>query len=106
MFSKLKELLGFSPPPDYNQLLKEGGVIVDVRSKAEYAGGHIKGSKNIPLPNLNSNPEIINDKSKPVITCCASGMRSASAKSLLKSQGYSNVYNGGSWKSLTSKIGS
>ncbi|SKB95655.1 Rhodanese-like domain-containing protein [Salegentibacter salinarum] len=98
-------MLGFSPVPDYNQLLKEGGIIVDVRSKAEYAGGHIKGSKNIPLPNLNSNPGIPKNKNKSIITCCASGMRSASARSLLKSQGYNNVHNGGSWSSLNNKIG-
>ena len=104
MFDKLKEMLGFSPAPDYNQLLKEGGVIVDVRSKAEYAGGHIEGSKNIPLPNLNSQAGILKDKYKPIITCCASGMRSASAKSLLQSKGYTNVHNGGSWSSLNSKI--
>jgi rhodanese-related sulfurtransferase len=41
---------------------------------------------------------------KPVITCCASGMRSASAKSILKSNGYSDVYNGGGWMSLDSKL--
>ena len=106
MFDKLKEMLGFSPAPDYNQLLKEGGVIVDVRTKGEYSGGHIKGSKNIPLQSLNSNAALPKDKNKPIITCCASGMRSASAKSLLKSQGYSNVHNGGSWSSLNNKIGS
>ena len=104
MFDKIKEMLGFPPTPDYKQLLKEGGVIIDVRSNAEYSGGHCKGSKNIPLPSLNSNPEIPKDKNKPIITCCASGMRSASAKSLLKSEGYTNVYNGGSWSSLKNKI--
>ena len=104
MFEKLKEILGFPPAPDYNQLLKEGGVIVDVRTKAEYAGGHIKGSKNIPLSNLSSNPGIPKDKNKPIITCCASGMRSASAKSLLQAKGYTNVHNGGSWTRLNSKI--
>lgn len=105
MLAKLKELLGISPPPNYNQLLKEGGVIVDVRSKAEYAGGHIKGSKNIPLPNLHSSTGILKDKNKPVITCCASGMRSASAKNLLLSKGYTRVYNGGGWARLNNKIG-
>jgi len=43
-------------------------------------------------------------KDKPVITCCASGMRSASAKSILKSNGYAEVYNGGGWMSLQNKI--
>lgn len=106
MFDKLKEMLGFSPAPDYNQLLKEGGVIVDVRSKGEYAGGHIKGSKNIPLQGLNSSAAMPKDKDKPIITCCASGMRSASAKSFLQSKGYTNIHNGGSWVSLNNKIGS
>jgi len=44
------------------------------------------------------------NKDKPVITCCASGMRSASAKSILKSNGFSEVHNGGGWSSLKSKL--
>lgn len=104
MIDKIKELLGIKPPVDYNQLLKEGATIVDVRSKAEYAGGHIKGSKNIPLPNLSANPNIIKDKNKPVITCCASGMRSASAKKVLQANGYTNVHNGGGWSGLNNKL--
>jgi len=42
-------------------------------------------------------------KDKPVITCCASGMRSSSAKSILAGQGYT-VYNGGGWTSLQGKL--
>lgn len=104
MISKLKALLGIKPAPSYSQLLKEGGIIVDVRSKAEFAGGHIKGSKNIPLPSLGGNTNLLKDKNKPVITCCASGMRSASAKNLLKSRGFTQVFNGGGWASLNNKI--
>ena len=47
--------------------------------------------------------DIIN-KNQVIITCCASGMRSASAKSYLKSAGYQQVYNAGSWYSLKNKI--
>lgn len=104
MISRLKQLLGIKPAPDYNQIYNEGGIIVDVRSKAEYKSGHIKGSKNIPLPDLSSSLGMLKDKSKPIITCCASGMRSASAKSTLQSKGYTNVYNGGSWSALKDKI--
>jgi len=104
MIAKLKELFGIKPAPDYKQLMKEGGVVIDVRSKAEYSGGHIKGSKNIPLPSLNSVNGLPKDKDKPIITCCASGMRSASAKSLLRSRGYTRVYNGGGWSGLNSKL--
>lgn len=104
MINKIKELLGIQPAANFNQLVKDGATIVDVRSKAEYAQGHIKGSKNIPLPNLSTNPNILKDKDKPIITCCASGMRSGSAKNVLRSNGYTNVHNGGGWSSLNNKI--
>ncbi|MBL7694384.1 MAG: rhodanese-like domain-containing protein [Ferruginibacter sp.] len=92
------------PQTDYTDLLQRGAVIVDVRSRGEYAGGHIKGSLNIPLDQLQGNLSKLKDKNKPVITCCASGMRSASARAILKSNGYSEVYNGGGWASLQNKI--
>ena len=88
---------------NYQQLVKEGAVIVDVRSPGEFQGGHIKGSINVPLQSIHSSLGKI-PKNKTVITCCASGMRSASAKSILKSAGYVDVHNGGGWMSLKSKI--
>lgn len=103
MLNTLKNLFGIGPKTDYAALLEKGAVIIDVRTKGEYQGGHIKGSVNIPLQVLESNLSKIR-KDKPVITCCASGMRSASAKSILKSKGYTEVYNGGGWMSLQHKI--
>lgn len=99
MIATLKNLLGFGPKADFENLLHEGAVILDVRTKAEYASGHVKGSLNIPLNNLSANLSKLK-KDKAVITCCASGMRSASAKSILKSNGFSEVHNGGSWMNL------
>ncbi len=104
MINKLKTLLGFGPSVNYAELMKKGAIIVDVRSKSEYAGGHVKGSINIPLDSLSNNLNKLKDKSKPVITCCASGMRSASAKGILKSNGYTEVHNGGGWMSLRNKL--
>jgi phage shock protein E len=43
-------------------------------------------------------------KDQMIITCCASGMRSASAKSILKTNGFLAVYNGGGWQSLELKL--
>jgi rhodanese-related sulfurtransferase len=103
MFDTIKNLLGLEKT-DFPQLVKEGAIILDVRSKGEFAGGHIKGSINISVDQLSSNLHKLKDKSKPIITCCASGMRSASAKSILKSNGYTEVYNGGGWSSLQNKI--
>jgi phage shock protein E len=104
MIALIKSIFGLGPKVDYAQLIKEGAVIVDVRSKGEYAGGHIKSSVNIPLDALSNNLAKLKDKNVPIITCCASGMRSASAKGLLISKGYTKVYNGGGWMSLQNKI--
>jgi rhodanese-related sulfurtransferase len=104
MLSTLKKLLGFGPSVDFAQLVKDGATIIDVRSKSEYSSGHIKGSINIPLDTLSNNLNKIKDKNKPVITCCASGMRSASAKGILTSKGFTQVYNGGGWYGLNNKI--
>lgn len=102
MLDSIKKLFG-GKSVDYSDLVKKGALIVDVRSKGEYAGGHIKGSINIPLPELQNNLNRLK-KDKVVITCCASGMRSASAKSILKSSGFEEVHNGGGWMSLRNKL--
>lgn len=104
MINTLKQLFGFGPKVDYAELVKQGAIILDVRSKGEFIGGHIKSSINIPVETLNNNLDKLKDKNKPIITCCASGMRSAAAKNMLKSKGYLQVYNGGSWGSLKNKI--
>lgn len=103
MLDALKKMLGMTTV-DYAALVKQGAIILDVRSKGEYAGGHVKGSINIPVDQLKNNLGKFPDKSKTIITCCASGMRSGSAKSILESSGYQNVYNGGSWASLQYKL--
>ena len=102
MLQAIKNLLGLGPKVDYKELLQSGAVIIDVRSKGEYQGGHIKGSLNIPLDTLSNNIAKLK-KEKTVITCCASGMRSASAKSILKSKGF-QVHNGGGWMTLRNRI--
>lgn len=103
MLNAIKNLLGFGPKVDYAQLVKDGAIILDVRSKGEYAGGHIKGSINISVDTLRNNLGKLK-KDKAIITCCASGMRSASAKSILKSNGFTEVHNGGGWMNLRNKI--
>lgn len=103
MLQTLKNLFGFGPKTDYKELLQKGAQLIDVRTKAEFQGGHIKGSVNLPLQTLSANLFKLK-KDKPIIACCASGMRSASAKGILKAQGFTEVYNGGSWMSLQNKI--
>jgi rhodanese-related sulfurtransferase len=100
MIQTLKNLFGIGPKVNIAEWVAQGATILDVRSKGEYAGGHVKGSLNIPLDQLSGNLKKMKGKDHPVITCCASGMRSGAAKRLLKSQGYTQVHNGGAWTSL------
>ncbi|MBI4929584.1 MAG: rhodanese-like domain-containing protein [Bacteroidetes bacterium] len=104
MLNTLKNIFGFGPKVDYAQLVKDGAIILDVRSKGEFSGGHIKGSINISVDQLSNHLDKLKDKNRTIITCCASGMRSASAKGILKSMGYQHVYNGGGWSRLQSKL--
>lgn len=87
---------------DYKALVENGAQIIDVRTPAEYSSGSIRNSKNIPLQQLVSEMKKL-DLKKPIITCCASGMRSASAKAILKQNGF-EVYNGGGWNALQKKL--
>ncbi|MEY3055611.1 MAG: hypothetical protein RLZZ614_132 [Bacteroidota bacterium] len=101
MFSFFKKLFG--PGTDYKLLVQNGAVIIDVRSPQEFDNGHIKGSKNIPVNIIQRELNTIKKMGKPIITVCQSGARSGMAKGILKSAGI-EVYNGGSWFGLRSKI--
>ncbi|MEQ9009146.1 MAG: rhodanese-like domain-containing protein, partial [Ekhidna sp.] len=80
------------------EFIKQGAVIIDVRSKTEFEGGHLRTSKNIPMDSIPSYMGQL-DKTKPIITCCASGMRSGQVKRMLKANGF-KAMNGGGWMSL------
>lgn len=104
MIEIIRKLFGMKPAVNFADLVEQGAIILDVRTKGEFSGGHIKGALNIPLDQLNANLGKLKSKNTVIITCCASGMRSASAKGILSSKGYTNVYNGGSWMSLNRKL--
>jgi len=89
----------FGKKVNLQEVISNGAIILDVRTKGEYQSGHLKNSINIPVDKLQQNLKKLN-KNKPIITCCASGSRSASAKKLLESSGFEQVYNGGAWYSL------
>lgn len=89
---------------DIKELVKNGAVILDVRSKEEFAAGHVKGALNIPVDILSANITKLGDKTTSIITCCMSGGRSSMAKSILHAAGYDNVHNGGGWQLLHNKL--
>ena len=101
MFPFFKKLFG--PGTDFKALKEAGAIILDVRSPQEFDRGNIKGSKNIPVNIIQREVAGIKKMGKPVITVCQSGARSGMAKGILKGAGI-EVYNGGSWFGLRSKI--
>lgn len=78
------------------EFMKQNAQIIDVRSVEEFRVASNPKSQNIPLDTLQEACKKL-DKSKPIIVCCASGMRSAMAQNLLKRQGFTQVVNAGPW---------
>lgn len=78
-------------------------TIIDVRTRAEFAGGNVNGSINIPLNELADRKDEILSFDRPLIFCCASGGRSAQATSYFQSMNV-ECENGGSWLDVNYKI--
>ena len=95
----LKQFFGLGPKADNDALIRNGAVVIDVRTQQEFASGHAKGALNIPLDSLSARIKEL-PKDKPILTCCASGMRSGTAKSILQANGFKEVYNAGSWTNI------
>lgn len=85
------------------EMLAAGAVVIDVRSPEEFQSGHVQGAKNIPLPEIKSRKKEIIKLGKPVVFCCASGMRSGNATRIMKSEGL-NCENGGGWASVNNLL--
>jgi phage shock protein E len=90
------------PKVDLKEVLSKGATILDVRSTGEFAGGHIKGSVNIPLDQLEQRMGKL-PKGKAIIACCLSGARSGRAVDILKANGV-EAYNGGGWSGLNAML--
>jgi phage shock protein E len=98
------DFLGFgNKSKQIAEFIEKEAIIIDVRTYEEFAGGHIKNSKNIPLQVIESKINDIKKLNKPVIACCRSGNRSGMATRILKQNGIECI-NGGSWQSLQSKL--
>lgn len=85
------------------EYLKDGAVVIDVRSVDEFNSGHVAGSKNIVLNVIPGKVAEIKALNKKVIAVCKSGARSGQATSFLKQQGI-DVINGGPWQNVEKHV--
>lgn len=96
-------LFGKSSASNLGEVVKGGAFLVDVRSKEEFASGHVPGSVNIPVDRIQS--ELSRFKGKEsIVVFCRSGNRSGMAKSILESNGIRNVINGGTWTNVNQYV--
>lgn len=69
-------------------------VVLDVRKEAEFAGGHLENSLNIPTEQFTDITQISQlEDNQNLYIHCAGGYRSVIAASLLKKQGFNNLRN-------------
>ena len=85
------------------EYLKNGAVILDVRTQGEWDKGHIEHAKHVPLDQLQQKVEELKELNKPFIVCCESGIRSAKAAKYLNLNNI-EATNGGGWVSLKKKL--
>lgn len=78
---------------EVNDHLKQGHLLLDVRTALEYDLGHIPGSINIDLDELRSNLHRLPSKETPIIITCQVGHRGYLALRILQENGYTHLYN-------------
>ena len=100
MFSKIiNTLFPKKEVIDLKSIIAQGAMLVDVRNPDEYKSGHVKGSVNIPLDQISQRLDRFKNKNT-IVVFCRSGARSKMAQSILKSNGVTNVINGGGWQEV------
>lgn len=84
----LDGLFGGGAKAQAHEWVQAGAVLLDVRTKEEFAGGHLDGAKNIPVQVLANQLKSVGKKGEKVVVYCRSGGRSGQAASLLKAAGF------------------
>ncbi len=85
------------------EMMPSNATIVDVRTREEFASGHAARSLNIPLNEIEGRIGELRKLPQPIVLCCASGMRSGRATSILKAAGI-RCQNGGPWTAVAQSL--
>lgn len=74
------------------QAAGEKVLVIDVRTPAEFASGHVPGAINLPVEALTGTESVLRDwKQGPVVLYCKSGRRAGIAAALLEKQGFARL---------------
>ena len=103
MFGIFKNIFSNSDTTQMKDIISKGAFLVDVRTPAEFAEGHVNGSVNIPLDQVQNQLAKFKNKEN-IVVFCRSGNRSSQAKSILEQNGFTNVTNGGTWQEVNAVI--
>lgn len=95
MLKFLRSLFAKKEQVNVQEMMKKGAILIDVRSPREFSQWHAKNAKNIPLNKLQENIDYFRKINKPILLCCASGVRSSQARFILKANNISEVYDAG-----------
>lgn len=87
------------------EAVASAAVVIDVRTKEEFDGGHLARAINVPVDDLEGKTAEVRDQvggdlAKPVAVYCASGKRAERAKAILEKAGFTNVTNAGGYSAL------
>jgi len=83
---------GLDPQAVVQLMNREKAVVIDVCEPDEFARGHIIGAKNLPLAQVNDKlPQLVKNKSTPVVMVCQVGARSSRAVAAARKLGYENA---------------
>ncbi|UCD34833.1 MAG: rhodanese-like domain-containing protein [Nitrospiraceae bacterium] len=84
---------------DAGGMLRNGAVLVDVRTPEEFGDGKVPGAVNIPLDELrNKAGAVVPGRDTVVLLYCRSGTRSYIGKRIMKKMDYTTVFNAGSFR--------
>ncbi|MBN2686460.1 MAG: rhodanese-like domain-containing protein [Pontiellaceae bacterium] len=90
---------------DIPALVRDGALIIDVRTAGEFASGHIEGAINIPYDVIGKEIEhYAPERDRSILVYCRSGNRSSHAKQTLHNMGYTQVSNGGGYAFMRRKL--
>jgi phage shock protein E len=89
VFGRGREIQG----ADARKLVAAGARLLDVRSPAEFAGGHLPGAVNVPVQELERRLAEVGPSDGELVVYCRSGHRSSRAAALLRQHGFTKVDN-------------